>query len=109
MDQRKFPCTGCGCCCKIINTLVGAANFLQLQRPDLDLSFPYGWDETGRCENLQEDNKCKVYESRPLICRVDEMGKAFGMTAKDNHEMTAKHCNKIMESFKIDKSLNVVL
>ena len=32
--------------------------------------FPYSLDETGKCETLDENNMCKVYDDRPDICNV---------------------------------------
>ena len=90
----------------MIDVLYAAAQSINT---DVDLSFPYAWDETGRCEKLGDDNRCTVYEKRPLICRVDACGDAFGMSREDNHRITANSCNAIMDKFGIDKSLNVVL
>lgn len=106
MEKKSFPCTGCGCCCKIINVLHEAA---QAFKDKVDVSFPYKWDETGRCEKLGDDNKCMVYDNRPLICKVDEIGELFGLTTEENHQLTAKSCNKLILDFGIDESFKVVL
>jgi len=110
MDKKKFPCTGCGCCCRVINKLIDGAVKLQPQFPAIDLSFPYGWDESGTCEKFdKESNRCTIYEKRPLVCRVDEIGDALGLERSYNHKITSISCNKIMDKFGVDKSLNVFL
>lgn len=52
----KFPCDGCGLCCKAIN-----------------------------CSYLTKDNKCSIYDQRPLMCNVDA-----GYDALFKHTMTKK-------------------
>jgi Fe-S-cluster containining protein len=73
------------------------------------LSFPYKWDETGRCEKLTEDNRCSVYESRPLICKVDKLMILMGANKEQYYKETADACNRMMDSDNIDISLRVKL
>ena len=58
LDNIKYPCTLCGCCCKRIDKVVS-----QLRVLGVDVDFNYKWDENGQCENLTIDNKCSVYET----------------------------------------------
>ena len=62
-DPRVFPCTRCGACCRHL----GKSPFLsQLDRGD------------GICRHLDGDtNLCRIYETRPPICRVSDMFGAF--------------------------------
>ncbi|GAA6787556.1 hypothetical protein AOH128_03610 [Helicobacter pylori] len=54
----RFPCTSCGLCCKNITGIVEL------------VGFDAG---NGVCKFLDlETNLCKIYESCPLICMVDE-------------------------------------
>ncbi|GAA9177759.1 hypothetical protein Taiwan44_08550 [Helicobacter pylori] len=54
----RFPCISCGLCCKNI------AGIVEL------VGFDAG---NGVCKFLDlETNLCKIYESCPLICMVDE-------------------------------------
>ena len=49
-----FNCSKCGICCQHINT------------PEIE-------SINGVCINYDKETKlCKIYETRPLICRVDE-------------------------------------
>ncbi|WQZ86776.1 YkgJ family cysteine cluster protein [Helicobacter pylori] len=58
---NRFPCTSCGLCCKNITGIIEL------------IEFDAG---NGVCKFLDlETNLCKIYESRPLICRIDEVHK----------------------------------
>ena len=61
----EFLCSGCGACCR----KVGVINKAKLPFPNL----PDRGD--GVCANLNKDNSCSVYENRPLICKVKDLGK----------------------------------
>ncbi len=62
----RFPCTSCGLCCKNITGIIEL------------IGFDAG---NGVCKFLDlETNLCKIYESRPLICRIDEAHKKLYST-----------------------------
>jgi len=92
----SFKCSGCGCCCKRIKLVID----------NLDIDFPYGYDENGVCDMLV-DNKCSVYETRPLICNVDELFKFSSITREEYYKINHDACNKMMEEDGIDKSFRV--
>lgn len=52
-----FQCDQCGKCCE----KVGSSKI-----------YEFLADSTGKCRYLK-NNKCSIYDSRPLICRVDTM------------------------------------
>lgn len=58
--------------------------------------FPHKWDESGACEKLV-DNKCSIYEDRPLICSVEKVIEAFGVDEKQFHIDLIELCNKNMD------------
>lgn len=67
-----FNCTGCGECCKQIGkTLVAQHTLIPWMRAVVR-EFPYKAKENGHCEMLVDD-KCSVYEDRPLLCNIDKM------------------------------------
>lgn len=98
-----YPCSGCGACCRRVNVAVEHSKELDIGH---DLSFPYGWDEDGVCEML-ENNRCRVYENRPLICRIDDLQKIVGGSKKKFYKLTAKACNALIDDFNIDKSFKI--
>ena len=58
-----FPCTRCGLCCRNLKL-------------NPDLQFLDGGD--GTCRFLDEGaNECKIFQDRPVCCRVDEMYEKF--------------------------------
>ena len=97
-----FPCTGCGACCRVINrheSLIVTDDVSSLYY------FPYKWDETGKCENLGDDNKCKIYESRPLICNIDAFIDALGLDRKEFHDVNIGICNKLVDEFGLGEQM----
>lgn len=101
-----FPCTGCGCCCKRVNKGV---EFIRQMTDDPIFDFPYQWDEAGRCEKLTEENKCSIYEERPLVCKIDELMNVTGINQERYYKLTANACNKMQLEDNIDISLRVNL
>lgn len=56
-DKPKFPCNGCGKCCRKVSN---SAETAWLDRGD------------SVCRNFDEVfNKCTIYATRPLVCRVE--------------------------------------
>lgn len=88
MSEELFPCTCCGQCCRRINKVVENLKELSVQYPELniDTDFPYSWSDSGVCEMLDSDNRCKCYESRPMVCdsfKVYEKIKKLGIKKED--------------------------
>lgn len=78
--RQQVPCLSCGLCCSYIAleidgpaTLRGATDILwYLYHQGVAIYFD--GDEwmvqiDTRCRNLQDDNRCAIYETRPQICR----------------------------------------
>lgn len=77
--MNEFNCTGCGLCCATIGKMVEDAKNSDQNNELLKLAadFPHKYDEKGRCEMLNRDNTCAVYDHRPLICNVKDTHKKF--------------------------------
>jgi Fe-S-cluster containining protein len=103
-EPITFPCTGCGCCCKRIN--IAVQNYPQLN-PEHPLYFPYSWNETGRCENLTPDNKCAVYEHRPLLCDIERFAAYFNLDKAKFFAKNIKTCNLLMDVDNVDPSFRI--
>jgi Fe-S-cluster containining protein len=79
--RELVPCLSCGSCCKYVAvgidgpTSIRAASEILWQLYHENVSvFRDGDGEwlvqlDARCRNLGDDNKCAIYEHRPLICR----------------------------------------
>ena len=92
--MTEFLCTKCGACCRNVG----------------------GWglphDENGVCLNLnKQTNECRIYETRPDICKVDVMfEKVFKstMTKKEFYIENTKACHflidleNLSDDFKVD-------
>ncbi|WQT67476.1 YkgJ family cysteine cluster protein [Helicobacter pylori] len=108
----RFSCTSCGLCCKNITGIIEL------------IGFDAG---NGVCKFLDlETNLCKIYESRPLICRVDEAHKKLyshlicrvdeahkklysHIPLKEFYAKNAEVCNALQEANHMDKSFRVIL
>lgn len=90
-----YPCTGCGLCCKNISGI------------ELLKQYDLG---NGTCSNLKKDNKCKIYTSRPLVCRIDDM---YNEVFQQDYEklffykLNAKICNQFQNDALFELSYRV--
>lgn len=69
--MADFECEKCGLCCKKIN-----------------------------CMHLTENNLCAIYDTRPLVCNVDEGYKVFFakvMSRKEYDIMNQKVCKTLQQ------------
>lgn len=101
----KFPCTGCGACCRRIQNLKEYSDKLAIEKSMPEISFPYE-NKDGVCEKLI-DNKCSIYEDRPLICNIEKMDKILKMDKF--HEMNANICNLFIKQDGLDESFLINL
>lgn len=96
--MTTFPCTMCGVCCK---SLRGVEEYRELDRGD------------GVCMYLDEHSlRCKVYEQRPLKCRVDDMYEMyFGerMTLQEFYQLNAEACNLMQETCGVERKYRITL
>lgn len=83
----KFPCSGCGACCRRV-WWIG---------PEALESHGLSMKEDGSCTNLLSDNSCAIYESRPDICRVDAQADKFDMDTKEYYLENIALCNQWMD------------
>ena len=83
-----FKCEICGECCRNIR--------LSPLYSDLD-------DGTGACRYL-DGNKCSIYVTRPLLCRVDESYEAFFskiMAKEEYYRLNYEACEKLKKNGRI--------
>jgi len=93
----RFPCTGCGACCRKVGETVARwretpEQFAPLEREAL-AAFPYEPREDGSCPQLGEDGACAVYADRPAVCQVDAMGAARGWSREGTWLLNALACD----------------
>jgi hypothetical protein len=83
----RFACTGCGKCCTGGGSYVVEVSRAEQRRIQRHLGISWAWfrrhylfrfdEETeslkmprGRCVFLGDDNRCRIYQVRPLQCRT---------------------------------------
>lgn len=102
-NDTKFGCTGCGLCCRYVGKAIENASLMPEPYASELKNFPYKAKKDGSCEMLNEDNKCSVYESRPLLCNIQEMFEKYkgqGPMPNDKKEyylQEAKSCNSMIK------------
>lgn len=82
-QRRIFPCTACGACCR------------NLSRSPLYASLDRG---DGTCRHFDDStNLCSIYDTRPAICRVDEMFEAFEdrLTWEEYVDLNLQSCREL--------------
>lgn len=82
-----FPCDKCGACCRSLKL---SPLYAQLDRGD------------GVCRFLT-GNLCGIYDTRPLLCRVDECYEEFfkeEMSVEEYYRLNRESCQKLREQDK---------
>ncbi len=85
-----FECDMCGLCCKNLNQ---SDLYKVLNRGD------------GICKFLK-DNRCDIYESRLLICRIDESYEMYfknEMSLEEFYRLNYEGCKKLKEKEQIGR------
>ena len=107
----EFRCNQCGLCCQVVGRTVDRARAVRdeaIEEGTIEdlipvvtdvASFPYLYNEHGRCEKLGEDNKCTVYFNRPGMCDVEETRSKFykAMSKKDFYMVNEGYCQSLQE------------
>lgn len=73
-----FECKMCGICCRNIKRYKDEIypifkKLLGETIPNFDIE-----DDNGVCVYLTEDNKCSIYEQRPVLCNTEKMFELLG-------------------------------
>lgn len=80
-----FDCDCCGCCCR---NLKKSELYADLDRGD------------GTCIYLK-DNLCSIYNTRPLLCRIDECYEKFFysvMSREEYYLLNKQECEKLKKT-----------
>jgi len=106
-EETKFPCTGCGLCCRMVGQAVEYARLNpEIDEPRINAvrKFPHSIID-GTCEMLGENNECKVYDDRPLICQINKVWATYwkyNMSLNQYHKKAAEACNKLIDASDIE-------
>ena len=104
----KFPCTGCGQCCRQLGEILDAANasgneaFMLLARV-----FPYTPEPDGSCPMLI-NNQCAVYEDRPILCNLERLQHNMEVPDEVWFQLNAASCNRLIRDAGLPEELLVL-
>lgn len=103
--MSEFPCTGCSLCCRAIGAILAEPNLFRNLPIVVQAvkDFPYKADANGVCEKLV-DNRCSVYEKRPLLCNIRELGVLLGYSTEEWYRLNAETCNQLIRAAGLDES-----
>ena len=81
-------CDGCGgACCRVVKIAVQAMTPDQLRWANMRGGIAGGyWHINSVCENLTDDGKCGIYNTRPDVCRQFEVGGSHCLDARAINE-----------------------
>ena len=71
--NKYMYCKQCGLCCKLFNFIELPEEYQQLN------------DGTGKCKYL-EDNRCSIYQDRPLLCNSHKIYEINNLEEKMSFE-----------------------
>ena len=93
--SENIQCNGCTFCCENIGAVLNSKYKAKWAEKFL-LEFPYKANENGACEMLK-DNKCSIYENRPIICNVKKSFDYQNVTNSKEEwlNMNTKICRKV--------------
>ena len=100
--MADFPCSSCGECCKQIGSALNVSHSNPIIQELFD-KFPYKANPDGSCEMLNNENQCKVYENRPLICNIKLLSILFKTDTQDFYKLSAEACNELIEKAGLDE------
>lgn len=98
MEERlvKFKCSMCGMCCRNVHHWKENLSQMRELLHDETIDFPFK-ESNGVCEMLY-DNRCSIYESRPIVCNTEKMyeilHKTTGMSVSEFLKLQAISCAK---------------
>ena len=93
----SFPCSRCGACCKNLHHIKPLASF-------------HSGD--GICNYYSESLGCRIYQHRPLLCRIDEGYEVLFsrlLDKKSYYEKNARACNLLQKQAGLDDHFRVKL
>lgn len=98
----EFPCTGCGECCRRLQSLLEANHEHPILK-ELVERFPFKTTESGACEMLMEDGSCGCYDQRPILCNVKLGAVVLGVDEDEWFRFNAAACNKLIVNAGLDE------
>lgn len=92
----SFPCTKCGLCCIHIDKVEQLAHY-------------HSGD--GICMHYDPQIGCKIYQDRPIICKIDEGYEQFFstlMSLQKYYKVNADACNQLQIEHQLDKKFRII-
>lgn len=98
MEERlvKFKCNMCGMCCR--NVHHWKKNLSQIREILHDETIDFPFKESNGVREMLYENRCSIYESRPIVCNTKKMyvlfHKSTGLSVSEFLKLQAISCAK---------------
>jgi Fe-S-cluster containining protein len=103
-----YPCTGCGECCKRVQTVLEGSHDHPVIR-ELVKRFPYKAQEDGSCEMLTKEGRCSVYDTRPLLCNIKLLRVLLQADEEEYYRINSYWCNSMIREAGLGEEYLVTL
>ncbi len=114
--MTSFPCTGCSLCCKSVGKWVSIAKSIPEEQRSPEINeialFPIAINSDGSCSQLDKNNGCKIYSTRPDICSIETMWEKYHTHEKSRSDyFTAASivCNSMMDAERLPEEFRISL
>ena len=99
----SFPCTSCGLCCKQLGNVLKHGSTEPIIQ-DLINRFPYKPNSDGSCPMLDTQNRCSVYDHRPIICNIKLVAILLKQPVEERYKLSIEACNTMIRQANLDES-----
>ena len=98
-----FPCTSCGLCCKQVGAVLKHGSDNPIIQELID-RFPYKPNLDGSCPKLDDQNRCSVYNNRPIICNIKLVAILLKQPIEERFKLNIEACNAMIREAGLDES-----
>ena len=101
--MSDFPCTSCGLCCKQVGNVLKHGSDNPIIQELID-RFPYKPNLDGSCPKLDGQNRCLVYNNRPIICNIKLVAILLKQPIEERFKLNIEACNAMIREAGLDES-----
>ena len=101
--MNTFPCTSCGLCCKQLGNVLKYGSPEPIIQELID-RFPYKPNPDGSCPMLDTQNRCLVYDQRPIVCNIKLVAILLKQPIEERFKLNIEACNTMIRQAGLDES-----
>jgi len=105
--MSDYPCTSCGLCCKQVGNVLKHGSDDPIIQELID-RFPYKPNLDGSCPMLDTQNRCTVYNDRPILCNIKLVATLLKQSVEERYELSKEACNAMIRQAGLDKDYLII-